>query len=120
MSYELTKRENTTGSPEKPLSDLGKISYRSYWAYVILSYLQKTQQTTKQNLSIQDIARHTGIRNEDILSTLHSLNLIKYWKGQHVISISLKIIESHLSQAKEISLCDPNFLTWTPPDKSKK
>lgn len=63
LSYELTKRENTTGSPEKPLSDLGKISYRSYWAYVILQVLEKHF----ENISVNDIARITGIKTEDIL-----------------------------------------------------
>lgn len=49
--YELSKLENTVGSPEKPLSDLGKLSYRSYWSWVLLEILRDFRGT----LSIKDL-----------------------------------------------------------------
>lgn len=119
ISYELTKRENTVGSPEKPLSDLGRISYRSYWAYVILSIFQ--DRSTLQSITIDRISKMTGIRHEDILSTLHSLNMIKHWKGQHVICVNRAVIDHFLHEsAKKILLCKPECLSWTAPERGTK
>lgn len=49
--YELSKIEQTVGSPEKPLSDLGKLSYRSYWSWILLDILRNFRGT----LSIKDL-----------------------------------------------------------------
>ncbi len=51
FSYELSKLEDSVGSPEKPLSDLGKLSYRSYWTWVLLDILRDAQGT----VSIKDL-----------------------------------------------------------------
>eukprot|EP00697_Spironema_sp_BW2_P017521 gnl/Spiro4/9220_TR4855_c0_g1_i1.p1 gnl/Spiro4/9220_TR4855_c0_g1~~gnl/Spiro4/9220_TR4855_c0_g1_i1.p1 ORF type:complete len:405 (+),score=53.16 gnl/Spiro4/9220_TR4855_c0_g1_i1:76-1290(+) len=111
LAYELSKKENKVGTPEKPLSDLGLLSFRSYWTSVLLEILRKY----RGNLSIKDISSLTAIKTEDIVSTLQSLNLIKYWKGQHVISVSPKVIEEHLQQnCKQTLKVDPNKLHWTP------
>uniref|UniRef100_A0A672FJD6 Histone acetyltransferase n=1 Tax=Salarias fasciatus TaxID=181472 RepID=A0A672FJD6_SALFA len=126
FSYELSKLESTVGSPEKPLSDLGKLSYRSYWSWVLLEILRDFRGT----LSIKDLSRcvcltppppcsqMTSITQSDIISTLQSLNMVKYWKGQHVICVTPKLVEEHLKSAqykKPPITVDTMCLKWAPP-----
>ncbi|KAF2074397.1 hypothetical protein CYY_004293 [Polysphondylium violaceum] len=111
FSYELSKKESKIGTPEKPLSDLGLLSYRSYWTQVILEILRKH----KGNISILDISNMTSIRTEDVISTLQSLQLIRYWKGQHIISITPKALEEHLKvYSKQTTKIEPKCIHWAP------
>ena len=112
LAYHITIREGKLGSPEKPLSDLGQLSFRSYWTEVLLEALR----SHKGNLSIRDIATRTAIQTEDIIATLQSLNLVRFWKGQHVIAVNPKIVDEHLKTNARASLrCDPALLMWQPP-----
>ena len=114
FSYELTKREGKVGSPEKPLSDLGKLSYRSYWTYILLSLLVKYD----GEWSIQDLSSMTGIRMEDVISTLQALDLIKYWKGQHIVYVAPQVLAQQLTEHRVPRLCDESKLKWAPPAKA--
>ena len=44
-------------------------------------------------LSIKDLSAMTSITQNDIITTLQSLNLVKYWKGQHVICVTPKVLK---------------------------
>lgn len=116
FSYELSKLDNAIGSPEKPLSDLGKLSYRSYWSWVLLEILRDFKGT----LTIRDLSSMTSITQNDIISTLQSLNMVKYWKGQHVICVTPKLVEEHLKSAqykKPRLTVDPSALRWCAPKR---
>lgn len=37
--YLLSKKEQRSGSPEKPLSGLGALGYKNYWTLALMRYL---------------------------------------------------------------------------------
>ena len=109
FSYELSKRQGIVGSPEKPLSDLGKLSYRSYWLWVILDKLGKN------NMSIKELSQETSIAQTDVVLSLQSLNMVKYWKGQHVICVTSRVIQEHSQHFPPPKLLvKPELMRWNP------
>ncbi len=65
FSYLLSQREGKLGSPEKPLSDLGLLGYRAYWAEKIV----ETVLVAGEEISVDEIAQATSITHADVMNT---------------------------------------------------
>ncbi|XP_019500730.1 PREDICTED: histone acetyltransferase KAT5 [Hipposideros armiger] len=123
FSYELSKVEGKTGTPEKPLSDLGLLSYRSYWSQTILEILMglKSESGERPQITINEISEITSIKKEDVISTLQYLNLINYYKGQYILTLSEDIVDGHeRAMLKRLLRIDSKCLHFTPKDWSKR
>lgn len=73
--YLLSKREGQPGTPEKPLSDLGRVSYTAYWKSVLLEYLYQMRQHTTFN--IQEVVKEKAMYPADVAYTLNILSFFK-------------------------------------------
>ncbi|KAJ1554980.1 Histone acetyltransferase [Cladochytrium tenue] len=112
FSYELSKIERKTGSPEKPLSDLGLLSYRSFWADTILEKLYDH----RGEVTVAELSEMTSFTVDDIMHTLQALDLIKYYKGQFILCLSQKNVEYHEKNLRKAKAkIDPACIDWTPP-----
>ncbi|ODN01979.1 Histone acetyltransferase KAT5 [Orchesella cincta] len=122
FSYELSKFEGKLGSPEKPLSDLGLLSYRSFWSHTILNILF-TQKPTADNdraqVTINEICEMTSMKKEDVISTLQTLGVISYYKGGFVIVLTKEMMKNHEKASRAMKI-DSKCLHWTPKDWSKR
>lgn len=120
FSYELSKKEQRTGSPEKPLSDLGLLSYRAYWQEIIVDFILEMKGKGIDTVSIDDIANKTAILQADIMHTAQTLQMLKFYQNQYVLCLSDALIEqSERIKKKKRRRINPEALVWTPPKFSK-
>jgi histone acetyltransferase HTATIP len=118
FSYELSKREGKLGSPEKPLSDLGLLSYRAFWQETVIGILMDGG--GKSEIGIEDIGAISAMTTNDVIHTLQALNMLRYDRGQHVIVLTDAAIaahEKHLDKEriKGKRRIDPERLSWKAP-----
>ena len=75
-------------------------------------------QSHKGAISIKQLSEMSSIKTDDIVSTLQALQLIKYWKGQHMIAVSPRVIQEHLgsdSTRTTLQVDSQGFApTWQP------
>lgn len=120
FSYLLSREEGQPGTPEKPLSDLGRVSYHAYWKSVVLEYLYKNR---GKPIIIQDIANQTGLYVPDIalaFQLLHFVRCVKRdgdFKYQILFQIDWNKVDAHyekMIRQKNRIYIDPECLRWTP------
>jgi len=115
FSYELSKIEGKLGSPEKPLSDLGLLSYRQYWSENIVEMLLEINEHG-EGCTMEQISNSLAMTIKDVEHTLQFLRLLVYHRGQHKIVLPDKLIEQREKQkSKRRRFIDPSRIQWTPP-----
>lgn len=101
FSYLLSRVEGQPGSPEKPLSDLGRLSYEAYWRSIVLEYLFNLRKDEKKmnNFSIRKMSTDTGICVQDLSSTFEKLNLfVPVQTGQKDKRLYLNLNSSQIDE----------------------
>ncbi|KAI1141831.1 hypothetical protein F5Y05DRAFT_373919 [Hypoxylon sp. FL0543] len=121
FSYLLTKVEGKTGSPEKPLSDMGLVSYRNYWRQVICKYLidhTPEDKSQKKGLSIRQISDDTGMTPDDVISALEALRFLVRDPVTQVYAFRVDLAycrkEVAKWEAKNYVTLNPKNLVWMP------
>ncbi|RYP34100.1 hypothetical protein DL767_004435 [Monosporascus sp. MG133] len=121
FSYLLTRAEAKTGSPEKPLSDMGLVSYRNYWRLVMSKYLISAlpeHKSQKKGLSIRQISDDTGMVPDDVISALEGLRCLVRdpVTGAYAFRVDLTYCRQYVEkwESKNYVSLNPDALTWTP------
>jgi histone acetyltransferase SAS3 len=114
FSYLLTRVERKSGSPEKPLSDMGLVSYRNYWR-LILCYQLRNQ---KIPLSICEISERTGMTADDIVSALEGLRALVRdpVTSTYALRLDFDFYQDYIQkwENKNYVKLNPKALIWTP------
>lgn len=104
-SYELSKREGRLGGPEKPLSELGKRGYQSYWSQAIARAILSAP--SKKILTIEDIRDETYIVQEDIIATLQAMQVLENRKRGGAEAVMNKAKVREWMEANRVGLTPP-------------
>jgi histone acetyltransferase SAS3 len=114
FSYLLTRVEKKSGSPEKPLSDMGLVSYRNYWR-LVLCYELRNQKTP---FSIIELSERTGMTADDIVSALEGLRaLVRDPETRtYALRLDYDFFNEYIKkwENKKYVRLNPNGLVWTP------
>jgi len=117
FSYLLTRVEKKTGSPEKPLSDMGLVSYRNYWRLILCYYL-KDYKSGDELPSVRKMSDEMGLTPDDVISALDALGALIRDPITGTYAFKLKtdyykeVIRQH--EVKGYAKLNPKGLIWTP------
>ena len=85
LSYQLSTLEGRPGGPERPLSDLGRVSYRSWWGERLQALLAGYGEGAV--CGVEELSAATGMKREDIVRVLREQGMVRYVKGEHMVTV---------------------------------
>ncbi|CAD2218782.1 histone acetyltransferase [Angomonas deanei] len=133
LSYEMGYRRQQVGTPERPLSDLGEVTYRRYWQRVLLPWLQlkgmeledrtggkkRARQGEEEGgatgvpTTVREIAQFAQLEETDVLKTIVGMGLLHRSSEDRTVTLVLPRDyveqETRLQQEREKDLSSAFF-----------
>ena len=112
LSYEIARRSQIIGGPERPLSDLGKAAYMSYWREASINAFQQYGMAIQ---TIDDLTSITGIAQLDLVESLSGTGVIFKGKRNSKPVINPDAITQLIqrpAQTHKKLVIDPQNLVW--------
>lgn len=121
VSYELSRRENRIGGPEKPLSDLGRKGYMQFWQATVARTVLGLR--SKSTLSVQEVAERCWVLPEDVVGALKEMGVLAQRKRvDGSAAVSKKSVREWVQRC-EVDLTPPvseeGFLEEWMPDEGE-
>ncbi|KAE9421796.1 hypothetical protein Angca_003098 [Angiostrongylus cantonensis] len=118
FSFLLSRREHMMGTPERPLSDLGRISYASYWQSALFEYIHEhIPKNSTKKLILSELAMSTGIAVHDIIEVFDALRWFQKQNGSVTLVFNWTMIDAHWRKVKDDKTriwLNETALKWTP------
>ena len=101
VSYELSRREDRIGGPEKPLSELGSKGYMQFWTARVANTVLGMK--NKSTLTVKEVAEMCSMLPEDVMTTLKEMNVVD---GKQRGDGSLILSKARIKDFVARSACD--------------
>ncbi|KAI3647019.1 hypothetical protein MP228_007240 [Amoeboaphelidium protococcarum] len=111
LSYWVSRAEQKIGSPERPLSSLGRLSYTSYWISLIVPYMlsilsqsgdsydagagqrgKSTRRQAQTQLTVAELSAALYIQPDDILLALSQYGLVQHATLQKDVVVTWEML----------------------------
>lgn len=120
FSYLLSRIEFKAGTPEKPLSELGALSYRNYWkvqmAYTLRKLAKKKPMISC--LTVVQLSKLTGMVESDVIVGLEQCQSLvrNFTNGSYSILYNRPVINQVITnwESKNYTRLNPSKLIWKP------
>ncbi len=111
LAYAMAKIEGRVGSAERPLSELGRLSFYPYWMKRLVPHLSKTGET----IILADLASRAGIVPDDAVEVLKHYGLLKEWgTAGVVVVVNDDFIAEFATKKSKGVVFTHSLLQWTP------
>jgi histone acetyltransferase MYST1 len=120
IAYELAKRMDIAGGPERPLSDLGALAFESYWKDTILVALSRYGPRIN---SIDALVNVTRIAQADVVPALKKMNIAVRYSGakKQIAEFDMERVAELFDERRDAiqrrRVVNPELLYWFPPQK---